>query len=101
MFLLPRHWNVGTVRTVIGIGAWGLVLLGLWGGYREGCGTEGWGAYIVLWGGLFVNALLAATENGLTLITRLLWVVAALLALPVSAFGLAALKGLLLQANCA
>jgi hypothetical protein len=84
MILLPRAWRLSTVRSVVNGAAWLLVVIGLYGSYREACGTQGWGSIIIIWFGVIVIALLAATEEGLTLQTRALRLVFGLLLLPAS-----------------
>lgn len=84
MILLPRSWRIGTVRKVVNAGAWLLVLVGLYGGYREACGAEGWGSFMLVWFGIILVALIAATEEGVALHARGLRLVAGLLMLPLS-----------------
>lgn len=84
MILLPRSWRIGTVRAVVNAGAWLLVLVGLFGSYREACSQEGWGSFMLVWFGVILIALIAATEEGVTLQARALRLVFGLLMLPLS-----------------
>lgn len=84
MILLPRHWRLETVRAVVNGSAWVLVALGLFGSYREACGAEGWGAFILVGLGGLLIALIAATADGIALHARALRLVAGLLVLPLS-----------------
>jgi len=84
MILLPRSWRIGTVRSVVNGVAWALVAVGLYGSYREACRTEGWGSFIVMWLGIALISLLAATEDGVPLTSRALRLVLGILMLPLS-----------------
>ena len=84
MILLPRSWRMGPVRSAVGTVAWALLLLGLYGGIRDGCSTQGWGSFIVVWLGILVLTLLAATKEGLTIHARALRLVWGVLLLPLS-----------------
>lgn len=65
MILLPRSWRTGSVRAAVNGVAWVLVLLGLYGSYREACGAEGWGSFILTLMGLLLIVLLEASAEGL------------------------------------
>jgi hypothetical protein len=84
MILLPRRWRIGAVRSVMNGLGWLFVAGGLYGSYREACRTEGWGSFIVMWFGIVLISLLAATEDGITVASRTLRVVVGLLMLPLS-----------------
>lgn len=47
-----------------------LVGIGLYGSYREACGAEGWGSFILTVLGVIVLTLVAAGEDGLPLRAR-------------------------------
>jgi hypothetical protein len=75
---------MGTVRAVVNAGAWLLVVVGLYGSFREACGTEGWGSFVLIWLGIVMVALIAATEEGVALHARALRLVVGLVMLPLS-----------------
>ena len=47
-----------------------LIAAGLYGSYREACGGEGWGSFILVALGILVLTLIRAGEDGLPLRTR-------------------------------
>lgn len=72
MILLPRSWSLERARSVVAGFAWILILLGVFGSYREACGSDGWGAFVLVVFGIALHGLLALSAPGSALAARVL-----------------------------
>jgi len=83
MILLPRSWSLQRARAAVSGTAWLLVGIEMFGNYREACGADGWGSFIVVTVGVLVLVLLSVSAPNISTAARLLRLtVGALLLLP-------------------
>ena len=68
MMLLPRTWRLGRARSVVSGLAWLLVAVGMHGHFRQACGADGWGAFILV--GIGLLRLLAVSAPGVSATRR-------------------------------
>lgn len=85
MILLPRSWTLQRTRAITAGASWLLLAVGGIGVYHEACEANGWGSILLIWLGIVMLTLLAATEPGIALQKRFIrLVLGGLMLFPVS-----------------